>query len=94
MRRTYGLIVNVRKTIRRSPGDFCIGQSHPSPGTDAAGASSELQFDHGTLDDKDGYRPIESSYHPGVYSATDLTIVNTLSPDGAASHFKATCDHA
>ena len=94
MRRTYGLIVNVRKTIRRSPGDFCIGQSHPSPGTDAAGASSELQFDHGTLDDKGGYRPIESSYHPGVYSATNLTIAKSVSTDGAASYFKATYDDA
>lgn len=62
--------------------------------TDAAGASSELQFDHGTLDDKAGYRPIESSYHPGVYSATDLTIAKSVSTDGAASYFKATYDDA
>ncbi len=62
--------------------------------TDAAGASSGVQFNHGRLDDKAGYRSIESSCPPGVYLATDLTITNSVSTDGAASHFNQTCDDA
>lgn len=62
--------------------------------TDAAGPSLGVQFNHRTLDDKAGYRPIESSYRPGVYFATDLMIANSVSTEGAATHFKATCDHA
>lgn len=59
----------------------------------AAGPSSGVQFNHGRLDDKAGYRSIESSYHPCVYLATDLTIAKLLSTDGRASHFNETCNH-
>ena len=53
-----------------------------------------VQLNHVTLDDKAGYRSIEPFCRPDVYLATDLTITKSVSTDGAASHFEATCDHA